>query len=333
MNSNAAAKRLIWVDFLRGLAMLLVIWGHIDRTDHMFFVLTGPFKMPLFFAITGYLFRGRNGNVRLFAEKLIRTIVVPWIILSLVWLKVLYAVVRGKPELITVYLYRFFSGEDLWFIPCIIIAEIILFVIMKYARTASQRYMVMTIVGITGLILERYVDAAHFAMFDVACVAQLYLMFGYWFKNNEEKLRDVLDWKKITMLVVLYFVLILIACKAFPGMTMDVHIGKYYSYPLCFLLSFVSLLTLFLISPSIKKGCGWITFAGKNTLVFYICHYYVRRAFAFASGSMNIPLPDTMSTYICKFVIIYVTMAALSMVINRWMPFIVGKPKITKTGA
>jgi len=55
-------RRQPWLDFLRGFAMLLVIWGHIAKTERMFYVFTGPFKMPLFFAITGYVFNDGGGN-------------------------------------------------------------------------------------------------------------------------------------------------------------------------------------------------------------------------------------------------------------------------------
>ena len=48
MKSILNENRKSWIDFLRGLAMLLVIWGHIAKTERMFYVFTGPFKMPLF---------------------------------------------------------------------------------------------------------------------------------------------------------------------------------------------------------------------------------------------------------------------------------------------
>lgn len=59
-------KRKIWVDLLRGFAMLLVIMGHIAKTESIFFLLTSPFKMPLFFAITGYVFNDRGETPKSF---------------------------------------------------------------------------------------------------------------------------------------------------------------------------------------------------------------------------------------------------------------------------
>ena len=116
-----------WLDFLRGFAMLLVIWGHVGPKYRLFSVITGPFKMSLFFAITGYLFSDRNGDAKVFFLKLFRTIVIPWIVLSLIWLKPIYAIIIGRPNRITSYLVQFVSGKTFWYIPCILIAETLFF--------------------------------------------------------------------------------------------------------------------------------------------------------------------------------------------------------------
>ena len=51
-----------WVDALRGLAILLVMYGHCVDNMVGYFVFTSPVKMPLFFAITGYVFKLNEGG-------------------------------------------------------------------------------------------------------------------------------------------------------------------------------------------------------------------------------------------------------------------------------
>ena len=51
-----------WVDALRALAILLVVLGHQLKDMTEYFIFTSPIKMPLFFAISGYLFNTRGGN-------------------------------------------------------------------------------------------------------------------------------------------------------------------------------------------------------------------------------------------------------------------------------
>ncbi len=82
------SKREEWVDALRATAMLFVIAGHLmPKTENswLYFLITSPVKIPLFFAITGYVFKDRNGNVLCFLRNLIEKIAVPWLILSFIY--------------------------------------------------------------------------------------------------------------------------------------------------------------------------------------------------------------------------------------------------------
>ena len=71
--------RLEWIDVLRALAILLVVYGHRitylkNDVDGFWFyeaysVFLNPIKMPLFFALSGYLFRIRQGGDIAFFKK------------------------------------------------------------------------------------------------------------------------------------------------------------------------------------------------------------------------------------------------------------------------
>lgn len=325
-SQDIKSNRIEWIDLLRGIAMLLVIWGHVDRTDRLFFIITGSFKMPLFFAITGYLFKDRNGDIKQFLSKLLKTIIVPWVILSLIWLKPFYALLRGKIGNIPIYLYNFISGKDLWFMPCIVLAEVIFFLILKLIKDDRLRYLAMCSIAVFGIVLSEF-GIGRFAMFDVACTAQAFLMFGYWFKNNEESLRTIISFRRSLILVLIYAGMILLSLALFPGSSIDVHKNRYYNYPLCAAMSFVSLLLLFIIAPKINLKLNWIRFVGRNTLVFYIVHYHARSLLLHGANLVGFSIPKTFLSYVLVFAYICVSMSIVSIVINRWFPFILGRSK------
>ena len=320
--------RLEWVDLLRGIAMLLVIWGHVDRTNYLFFAITGPFKMPLFFAITGYVFNDRNGNLKTFFSKLVRSIVVPWVILSLVWLKLLYAVLQGKFSNIPVYVYNFISGKDLWFMPCIIIAEVFFFFVLKVTSKAQIRVLIMITIGALGIVMSE-IGVGRFAMIDVACTAQLYLLFGYWFKTNELPLRKLLSVSNCLALGIVYLGLLILSMKMYPGSSIDVHTNRYYNYPLCMTMIFVSLLFLFAVAPWIKVKLNWIKFVGRNTLIFYIAHYHARSLLSHGINYVGLSIPQTFMSNVLVFAYICISMSIVSLAVNRWAPFILGRSKRT----
>ena len=75
--------------------MILVIFGHFCPEWSEYFVFTSPIKIPLFFAITGYCFNFRDGDALSWIRNILRKLVLPWLILSLVWFKVFVALIKG----------------------------------------------------------------------------------------------------------------------------------------------------------------------------------------------------------------------------------------------
>ena len=70
-----------WIDGLRGLAMLFVLYGHLAGGWTEYFVFSSAIKIPLFFAITGYVFKVRSGRSLEFIKNLL---IIYYIFLSIV---------------------------------------------------------------------------------------------------------------------------------------------------------------------------------------------------------------------------------------------------------
>ncbi len=56
------SNRKLWIDCLRGIAILFVLYGHLVQGWNDYFVFTSPIKIPLFFVITGYVFNHNRTN-------------------------------------------------------------------------------------------------------------------------------------------------------------------------------------------------------------------------------------------------------------------------------
>ncbi len=322
-------QRKEWIDFLRGIAMLLVIWGHIAKTEYPFFLLTSPFKLPLFFALTGYLFNDRDGNVKEFGKVLLLRIIIPWLLLSLVWLKIGYSVITGNPQNILHHLYSVISGESFWFMPCCILAECIQFFIRKFIKREPIRCLIMVAVSIAGLLMTHF-GVGSFALFDVACTAQVFMMFGFLFKSHESFLREKTKPSHIWILLTVYIGLIVLSYFVYPKQIIDVHHNDYYNYAICIPLICISLFLLFIFAPQIKIFPKWIVYVGQNTLVFYMLHYAARTALTKVLGILRVSLPDGEIGYIIMMVYACVTMTVAAWLLNKFLPFAVGKRKMIR---
>lgn len=135
-------KRIIWIDTLKGLAILLVIMGHVCQ---MRFPVSGKwlaniiysFHMPLFLFLSGLFARKAveavdKRQVKSFIIKKTKQLLVPFII----WM-VLWCIIKG--DAITMFLD---GGFIYWYLPTLF-EFLLLFCILRYLSNSiklNQRY-------------------------------------------------------------------------------------------------------------------------------------------------------------------------------------------------
>ena len=129
-NKAETVKRKQWVDALRALAIIIVLLVHSSRECenwYIYNVFIGPIMIPMFFAISGYLFNIREAKQLPFFKNLFFKMILPWFVLSLVWARAVLIPFKGFTPYYTEQLWNFISGKTVWYLPCCIIAEIIQF--------------------------------------------------------------------------------------------------------------------------------------------------------------------------------------------------------------
>jgi fucose 4-O-acetylase-like acetyltransferase len=79
--NTPASKRKNWIDWMKSVGMLVIIWGHAFPTGLTSFIYS--FNVPLFFIISGYLFKKENSAAAFFKKNLY-TLVIPYLLLCLI---------------------------------------------------------------------------------------------------------------------------------------------------------------------------------------------------------------------------------------------------------
>lgn len=139
-------RRNEFIDFLRGGAILLVLWGHciqgcntdsFDVFQNWMFRIIYSFHMPLFMLISGYLFwNSRNKTLKDIVMRRIVTIGVPF----LVWNTLLYfrkVVVLSEELSLMKYLQSVRYG--IWFLQSIFIITIEVAIIIKISERINGK--------------------------------------------------------------------------------------------------------------------------------------------------------------------------------------------------
>lgn len=111
--------RIDWIDLTKGIAIFLMVCGHtsipLSISNWIW-----SFHMPLFFIISGILFNAtKYPNFNLFIKKRGKTLIIPYIIFSLITLLTIH------DQTLKEWLYKgWINGCALWFIPVLFFAEI-----------------------------------------------------------------------------------------------------------------------------------------------------------------------------------------------------------------
>ena len=308
--------------------MLFVIFGHHCSEFTEYFVVTSPIKIPLFFAITGYVFNGRGGDVKGFFKNLFWKLIVPWFFLSLLPLKLINAAIHLSVSSAGRYLYEFISGGILWYMPCCILAEIIQFFVRKFCKGWS-RYAVMIAIAVVGLILGHF-EIGAFAGFNTACIAQAFIAVGLWLK--EEKVLQDRRGLALGTGTAVYIIGIIVTLVTYPGQNLDVHTNSYYNLLICAVLIISGCSVCFIGAEwfdskhPIKKN-NPLVFIGQNTLVYYMLCSYVIKVWDKGLKLVHLSIPNGPLEWIINTVVMCIGCAVIAAIINRFAPILVGKRK------
>lgn len=324
--SDTKKQRLLWVDCLRSMAIVFVIYGHCGPGRTLFYSITSPIKMPMFFVLSGFLFNTMGKNNVNYYKKIFRSLIIPWIVLSAIGFlpSVCGFLYRQDYSGIGYRIIDIIIGKEHWFMPCFIIGSMLHFFIRKCLKNESLMFLLGLCCFFCGIYLNNYEWSSLF-MINRAIHVQLFFTVGYLIKQNINLVITNVR-QSILLGIVLYSMLVVLANYYYPNAVMDVHRMYYYDYILCILLVLVGTITLVTISSRFKSFPKWFLFLGRNSLVIYMLQGFgfvlisiIVSIFHLQIDSFNQPL-----WALVKCVIVLSVCSIISVVINRFIPFATG---------
>lgn len=300
-NSTQPTKRIEYIDALRGMTMILVVFSHVEMTT---FEITTPtfinslfmsFRMPLFFFISGFI--GYKANIEwnlhtwwTMSKKKLLIQLIPTFVFGLI-----YAYAYHDTNFLTFVTHNGKLGY--WF--TIALLEIFLivyttnvFLYNSNQRTHRKRMLVALTLLSGGLFLTKIVLKMHPSLNEIGNVLSLhhsfnyfqYFAFGYICSMYRDVFTRVLD-KKYTMAIVITLFVGLFYAKRFY---ISVHIGnsfdmwKIVETLIETLIGYFGLLVVYntfktyegSFTTNTKVGRA-LQFIGKRTLDVYLLHYFL----------------------------------------------------------
>ena len=311
-------ERLDYIDRAKGILILLMVIGHIWQSGFVFDTIYA-FHMPAFFVISGILMQHTKAHQKPFRQLCkgkIFAYAIPFLWIEL--LGVLTDIMRNGITLNAKgYLYNTltcnFNDPNLWFLVDLFLIELL---VAGMTKIIKQPHAICGIAGV--LFFARYLLPTEVLYLGTVSSVMKYLVFfiaGFY---------GHMYWKKVRIPTAVLCGLIVLVCVLLGN---RINAAGRVWKDLVYVLSggcgtYVVLCIGRKQLPAMLNKM--LMDAGKNTIIIYGTHHIYYVAAGFLLGVKNFA-----STPICAGFAMLAAVIALEIptiyIINRWLPFLVGK--------
>ena len=321
-------KRLDYIDILKGIAILLVIFSHSGAEEWMMTNM-GDFFVALFFIASGYTYKYNNEPFSSVFLKRSRRLLKPYFFFSLVML-VLYkrfALIDFFGVLYSRYcIYPYHSDNNiilmgggnppLWFLTSMLTAFVPFYFLMKYETKIKW----LVVLFIVYTYVCQYLPILLPWSLDTACLTAAFIYTGVLLRRND------LYFEKVKCLPLILMIAFALVCWLNGGDNLSVReYGN--SFMLYYLGSVLATLFLLWVSKNMEKTflAGLLIDFGRHSLViFCIQMFLLRICHQVFHSLMHFPT-EGLIFYIISFVkvlLVAVVGMYISKALNRFMPWL-----------
>lgn len=274
-----------YIDWLKGVAIILVVLGHCWLVEYRIFWFIYRFHMPLFFCISGYLFNKKN-NYKSFLISKIKTIIVPYIIFFIFSYIISINFLGENITPNQMLTYMFLNGKycsivnnwAIWYLPLFFIVSNLFYFIAKIKKEKIFYIILVALVVITvpvNILLQK-ITVDSYIPFSIQALTPglLFMLIGYLYKLNKEKINNTKIFKKFIFLksFILCFVGLAISIENFDQI---INVTTY-TYIITALL-----IIQFIITLTRKCNNKLICYIGRNSLIILGFHRVILFLFQF----------------------------------------------------
>ena len=290
-------KRKKWIDVSKGIGIVMIVIGHCWPIHDSSIVrsLIYAVHVPLFFVISGYLFRERE-PMKL-VKKNIHSLIVPYLFTSSfligtsylsnhvyiphmysmgptkrVILAAFYGIGDNTTLLLTDYAIPFIGS--IWFLLAMLIGNQMFNLTINMSKKIKwMLYILPTILSILGFLISKWI-VLPFSI-NAALISQLFYFFGYYLKNQ----KNDLDRKTIALLGVIVWTIsgfsgIFYLTSGVSSYPVISKLGKYSIVGLCFHLID---LNAFTIGNELLEKYGIYVLIAYRLMFVFVAIYIVSR--------------------------------------------------------
>lgn len=292
-------KYLSYVNVIKGIAILTVLVGHTSCPAWMA-KLVYTFHMPLFFAVTGYLYNDKkwNGQFRKFVKKRAETYLIPYFLVCIGILclnQFEYRVVDHRAdawELLWKNIYGIFYSKalseymincvPLWYLTCIFVSSVIFYLVIQLKEKFGSEVFILSAVCMVCancMIIGKGIEAFPWHV-DTALFATTFMMLGY-------AIRKMGGLERLSMRKVIAGGVIGVIFSVINPNYVHFLTNRYG----CIFFMYIGATAMIAIIWEISRRIDHsriLEFFGKNSLVIFCLNYYLDHLLVNSFGALGI---------------------------------------------
>lgn len=326
-------NRILTFDFLKGLGIILVVLGHITR-NHNLFNCIFVFHMPLFFFISGMLYKEKER----FVYKQFKSLMLPYFIFSILSFLYWYFIelkFRTKQEGTSTFeqltnivypmnmdgSYEF--NAVLWFLPCLFITSLSYHL---FRCITSKTTYTLILLGVIVLLASLIKLKIPLYISELFCALPFYIC-GVLF--NKYKNRWSSTHKMNRIIIGLVILLMVFSIVIFCSIRNDMKNGLYsHGYVAFFIIAISVILGLYGIVANIQRA-NMLQWFGINSLCIMLIHEPIKRIIIklysmLISSDVDIVRESWVHSIIMLIIIIAIV-SVFTILINKYARFVLGK--------
>ncbi|MBA3724329.1 MAG: acyltransferase family protein [Candidatus Levybacteria bacterium] len=299
---NAISSRISWIDVCRGIAILFVLYAHVLGSDsyrHLFYA----FHMPLFFFLSGIVFKEDYKSFFGLVIKSCKTILVPYFIFACLTYLLWFLKEPSTHNTLNDFIYQIqgiFYGNGnngylyfnvaLWFLPCLFITKIGFALITKFFSSTKIIIGIIMLFSIAGYVLSSYYSSSKLP-FGIETALSAIVFFGVGFLVKRNTHLFPLMMKNGLLLFITGLVLIVIFGTInynMYGYQIDMRMNRLNNYFLFYAGALSGIVCWVAFSMMIGKNLI-LEYIGKHTLHLFVWHYLLFSTFN-DFASMFVPI-------------------------------------------
>lgn len=313
------------IDILKSFGIILMIMGHIGFGS-VFDYWIHAFHMPMFYLISGFLYKKSTLSFNKFVKKKAKSLLLPYIIFAMfhlvVWYLLLYIFDKNINLQAFISIVTFNTKDmpisgALWFLTSLFFVDIIYFLIDKLNNIICK-YLIIAGFSLLGCILPLYLRLPW-------ALDTSFMAIGLYAASSASK-KYIIKANKLYIGITL---LVLGSILTFFNGYVNVREGHYSNIILYYTVAILITYGLYMISIRLKKYnnklVNELKFIGKNSLV-YVC---LNQIILFVPNKVLSLSHNIYFTLLGKIIVLIVSLSILHLIVillnKRYLKWILGK--------